>query len=162
MQLRITTDYAIRLLLCLGVGSARKTAEELSEEIAIPKPSVIKIMARLKGKGWVAAQEGMRGGYVLKVPLSSITLLEILQTMEETIRINRCIDEDEYCSRFATRNCPMRNAYVYLQDILEGLLRSLTLEKVVEGDLSALDAAHAIACISEKNKPRRTRATDGK
>ena len=147
MQLKITTDYAIRLLLCLGESPARKTAEEMSERMAVPKPTVIKIMSRLKAKGWVAAQEGLHGGYALRVQLSNISLFEIFGAMEETIRINRCLEEDKYCSRNKTENCAVRNTYVYIQEILEGLLRSLTLDKVVDGDLATLDAARAIACM---------------
>ena len=161
MQLKITTDYAIRLLLCLAEQPARKTAEELSERMTVPKPTVIKIMGRLKARGWVAAQEGIYGGYSLATPLQSISLLDIFEAMEETVRINRCLEEDEYCSRFATINCPVRNAYTYLQDIMEELFRSLTLDKVVNGDLSTLDAAHAIACMgapvgrTSRDTPRR-------
>lgn len=153
MQLKITTDYAIRLLLCLSESPARKTAEELSEKMAVPKPTVIKIMGRLKAKGWIAAQEGLRGGYALKAQLSSISLLEVFDAMEETIRINRCLEEDAYCSRFAAENCPVRNAYAHIQEILEGLLRSLTLDKVADGDLATLEAARAIACMGASERP---------
>ena len=147
MQLRIATDYAIRLLLCLGEHPARQTAEELSGKMVVPKPTVIKIMGRMKVKGWVSAQEGIRGGYSLAVPLRRISLFDIFDAMEETIQINRCLEEDEYCSRFETLNCPVRNAYVYLQDIMEGLLRSLTLDKMLNGDLTTLDAVRAVACF---------------
>lgn len=143
MQLKITTDYAIRLLLCLGEQPARKTADELSERMAVPKPTVIKIMNRMKAKGWVAAKEGVHGGYALATPLQYITLLDIFEAMEETIRINRCLEENGYCSRFATANCPVRDAYTYLQDIMEGSLRSLTLDKVSDGDLFPLEAVRA-------------------
>ena len=112
MQLKISTDYAIRLLLSFDGEADWLTAEELSAKMVIPKPTVIKIMSRMKGKGWVKAREGLRGGYVRNAPLSSISLLAIFQVTEETMRINRCLEEDEYCSRFATNDCPVRTGYV--------------------------------------------------
>ncbi len=144
MQLKVSTDYAVRLLLSFGGESVWLTAEELSGKMAIPRPTVVKIMSRMKGKGWVKAREGLHGGYALNAPLSSISLLDIFQVMEETVRINRCLEEDEYCSRFAVGDCPVRAAYVQIQGMLERLFGLLTLDKVANRDFASLDVARAI------------------
>lgn len=143
VQLKMTTDYAMRLLISLRLNPEKRTAEELSEKMVIPRPTVIKIMSKLKAKGWVTSQEGVHGGYSLAAPIGHITLLDVFTAMEESIKINRCLEEDEYCSRFQTADCPVRATYAHLQEIVEELFRRVTLEQVLTGNMGILEDACA-------------------
>ena len=52
MQINVTTDYAIRIIVFLdqaGVGTS-KTADEISEAMHIPKGYLAKILKKLKLK----------------------------------------------------------------------------------------------------------------
>ncbi|MGI6239214.1 MAG: RrF2 family transcriptional regulator [Christensenellales bacterium] len=144
MKLKITTDYAIRLLLCLSAAPGKLTAEELSEKTAIPKPTVIKVMGRLKTRNWVSAREGVRGGYTLVAPLEEIALMDVFSAMSETITINRC--HAEACiPGYAPDNCPVRNTYDVIQSIVEGMFRSTTLAMMLRGDLGSLESVRDAA-----------------
>ena len=47
------------------------------------------------------------------------------------MKSNRCLEEDEYCSRFATENCPVRKFYTKLQNELERKLQEITIKALL-------------------------------
>ena len=47
MQLNITTDYAIRLLLSLGKMGVQKAGPLIAEEMMIPPKYILKISSKL-------------------------------------------------------------------------------------------------------------------
>ena len=76
---------------------------------------------------------GKNGGFAVNKPAQQIDLLSIIRIMENTVKINRCLEEDEYCSRFATATCPVRSFYCILQDELESKLSSITIKSLLDG-----------------------------
>lgn len=48
MQLNVTTDYAIRIVLYLGQCKKRASATEISSEMGIPKGYLEKVLSKLK------------------------------------------------------------------------------------------------------------------
>ena len=48
------------------------------------------------------------------------------------MKINRCLEEDEYCSRFATESCPVRKFYCRLQISLESMLKTMTIKEILK------------------------------
>ena len=99
MQLNITTDYAIRLLLCLEEVGVKKTGPLIAEEMVIPPKYIVKITTKLRTAKLIGSEPGSQGGYYLMKPLENITLMEVLSVMESTVKINRCLEPDAYCSR---------------------------------------------------------------
>ena len=132
MQLNVTTDYAIRSLLYLVIKKRPTIGPEISETMKIPHSYLMTIMAKLKKLGFVETQRGHIGGYYLAKAPEDISLLDIIEAMEGTTRINRCLEDDRYCSRFATENCPVRNVYSAMQKSMEGSFRRVTLKSLQE------------------------------
>lgn len=133
MQFNITTDYAIRTVLYLAIKGEIATSREISEAMGIPPYYQLKLTAKLTKSGIVKRVQGVKGGFLLNMKPADITLFAIVNTMESTTRINRCLEEDKYCSRFATDNCPVRGFYIRLQKEVEGMLRSMTVESLLKG-----------------------------
>ncbi len=131
MQLNITTDYAIRVILCLESKGNRKNAYQIAEEMGIPERYVLKVLKKLKQAGIILAFAGNHGGYELAKEISDISFGNILQIMENTIRINRCLEEDEYCSRGATLTCPVRKFYCGLQNELIDRARRTSIQDIL-------------------------------
>ena len=143
MQITVTTDYAIRILLCLASENRQYTAGEIEKSAGISKAYIMKIMQKLKKKGWVKSAEGVSGGYYLAVTPDEVSLWQILEEMESTMRINRCLEDDHYCSRNATAYCNVRNIYKFIQADLESKLSQLTLEKMLSmGNREAADVIY--------------------
>lgn len=63
--------------------------------------------------------------------MEEINLYEIIELMEPKMKINRCLEEDEYCSRFATEHCPVRKFYSNLQNELEIKLKEMTVRRLL-------------------------------
>lgn len=131
MQLNLTTDYAIRIVLYLAMKGGIASSIEISKKMEIPQNAVLKIMRQLNSVGFTKTHIGIQGGYSLAKPAANITLLSIINTMESTTKINRCLEEDRFCSRFATENCPVRNFYCSLQRELEEKLSSITVQTLL-------------------------------
>lgn len=132
MQLNVTTDYAIRIVLYLGQCKKRASATEISSEMGIPKGYLGKVLSKLKKAEYISADLGARGGYRLNKTLSDITLGDVIRIMENTTKINRCLEEDALCSRRAVDYCAVRRYYAKIQKKLETKFFSISLKEILE------------------------------
>ena len=131
MQLNITTDYAIRIVLYLAITDKLVTSKEIAKAMGIPLYYLFKITTKLTDLGIIECRLGMNGGFKLKKDPKDITLYTIINALEPTTRLNRCLEEDKYCSRFATDDCPVRNFYTGMQKEFDDTLQSLTIEELL-------------------------------
>ena len=100
--------------------------------MGIPYGYVLKIARKLVAAEIVTTSTGIYGGISLNKKPEDISLLDLIQVMESTTKINRCLEEDKYCSRFATETCPVRRFYCVLQDELESKLSSITIADLIQ------------------------------
>ena len=131
MQINVTTDYAIRVFLYLAVKNSITPSSEIASTMGIPKSYILKITNKLQDAGIAERIVGARGGFMLTKNPEKINLYEIIKIMEPTMKINYCLEDDEYCSRFATDNCPIRNFYTRLQNELESKLQEITVKMLI-------------------------------
>lgn len=134
MQLNVTTDYAIRIVLYLALKGGTVSSKELSEQMGIPQNYVLKITKKLNQADLIWVHIGTQGGFSIRQKASDISLFTIIQIMESTTKLNRCLEEDKYCSRFATESCPVRNFYCTLQNELEAKLSSITVQDLLKNN----------------------------
>lgn len=131
MQITVTTDYAIRALLCIAINDKLLTKDEIATQMGIPSKYAPKILTKLRRLGFIHIARGSTGGcYMVKKPCQ-ITLLDMIVGMEGKLAINRCLEEDSYCSRFATETCPVRNVYGALQSSVEKYCESITFQDLM-------------------------------
>ena len=128
MQLNITTDYAIRIVLYLATSQGK----ELPENLCIPQHYILKVTKKLENEKLINVQNGKNGGFSIAKDKAQINLLDIIKLMEPTIKINRCLEPDKYCSRCATEYCSVRKTYCFLQKIMEERLSSITVEEILK------------------------------
>ena len=126
MQLNVTTDYAIRTVLYLGQCKKIASATEISNEMGIPRGYLEKVLSKLKKAEYISADLGARGGYRLN------TLGDVIRLMESTTKINRCLEDDAYCSRKAVDFCAVRRYYAKVQEKLETQFFSISLKEILE------------------------------
>lgn len=131
MQLKITTDYAIRTILYLATTKRITSSAEVAEAMGIPQKYLINTIGTVKRAGLVETYSGTHGGYALAKSPADISLGDIIEVMEGTTKINRCLEEDHYCSRGAVDDCPVRVVYAQLQDRMEQFLKSITVEQLL-------------------------------
>lgn len=132
MQLKITTDYAVKLVLYLAIKKRIATSHELSEALDIPQSMVLKIGKKLHKAGIVEISTGVYGGVSLQKKDTEITLMDIIKTMETTIKINRCLEENEFCNKGVNSYCTVREIYDKIQCELEKAFTEITIYEIVK------------------------------
>ena len=132
MQLNITTDYAIRIVYYLALKEETITASELASVLKIPVNYISKITKKLKAAEIVQACEGIKGGYALMKKPGMISLFDIVSSMEVTMKINRCLEPDGFCSRNATDYCNVHKALLNVQKTYEDALKSVTIADLIQ------------------------------
>lgn len=133
MQISVTTDYAIRIIVFLdveGKGTAR-TADEISKAMHIPKGYLAKILKKLKNGNLIDSVMGQKGGYYLVKDKKEITLLQIMENIEKTMFINRCLEPDEYCNRAAAHSCQIRRYYQEVQEEIREKYFNISIEELI-------------------------------
>lgn len=130
MQLKITTDYAVRAVMYLAGADGVTSSREVSERMKIPREYLIQLCRKLMTAGIIQTVPGRNGGYFLSRQPEDISLLELVQIIEGTTKISRCLEKDCYCSEVETDACSIRRAYTDVQSQMEMLLGRLTIDKI--------------------------------
>lgn len=137
MQLNSTTDYAVRILVYLGITERVTPSGEIAEEMVIPANYVPNIIKKLRDQGLVSATYGPRGGYALQVDAKDIKIVDVINTMEGAIMVNRCAIKEGACSRDAAIHAAMYEAYQDIQEKIEAAFSSKTIGDLVASSKSA-------------------------
>ncbi len=127
MQLKLSTDYAVRIVLYLAIRKRTVLLDELAENLKIDQRYVIKFSKKLQEAGIVCIDNNMRYRFSLAKSPKKISMFDIINIMESSTKINLCLEEDKYCSRFSIDNCPVRTFYYNLQTDIENVLKSKTI-----------------------------------
>ncbi|HGS9607867.1 Rrf2 family transcriptional regulator [Clostridioides difficile] len=131
MQIKVSTDYAIRIVLYLAITNRITPSKELSDKLCIPQSIVLKIGKKLSYNSIVKITTGVVGGFELQKQPEDISMFDIINMFEPTTKLNRCLEEDKYCSRFATECCPVRKFYCKAQKQFEDSLKSTTIAELL-------------------------------
>ena len=134
MQLNITTDYAVRMTLYLAQQGGVAAAAEIGRAMAIPSKYVKTVAKPLCDAGLLRAVRGAGGGFGLNLPPEKITMHAIVNVMEGTTRINRCLEQDGYCSRGGVPDCPVHQFYARIQRYLDRVFAETTIASLLRGD----------------------------
>lgn len=118
MQLQLITTYSIRIVIKLAKNK-KMSVNELSFTLHLDRHIVLKVLDKLKKADIVSAIQGIAGGFELKKDIREITLLHIIEVMETTTKVNRCLEGDGYCSRNAAKTCLVRPIYQDIQTMIE-------------------------------------------
>ena len=125
MQLKLTTEYAIRIALYLAEQNGVCTSKEIAEYTQISPNYVLKILRVLAKASLVQNHIGVYGGFSLCKHPRDITLLDIVSSTESTIKISYCLEQGYQTVR------SMYNFYHDLQDEIEERLSHKTLEQLL-------------------------------
>ena len=131
MQLKNSTDYAIRIVCYLAAQERMVSTSELSRKLNVSANYVPKIAKKLKDAKIVNACEGINGGYMLAKQPENISLMDIISCVEETMAINRCLEEDRFCSRNLEDTCKIHKILLSLQNTYNNKLESVKVSDVI-------------------------------
>lgn len=138
MQLKTQTDYIIRILLYLAANSGLSSTQELSGQLGIKRSYLPKILNLMRKEGLILSETGVNGGYRIAKTPSSITLLELMKLSEDSVKINRCLEADRFCSRDAAGSCAVYDVYAAYQEMAEWYFGSITIADLLEPDAAGM------------------------
>lgn len=127
LSLSHTAGYGILALSSLDSGRW-VLAQELADRTGAPKPYLSKILHALVGAGLILAKRGYRGGFRLARPSAEISLLHIVEAVDGSAWIGRCLLGLETCSD--ERACPVHEFWKAERARIRSQLEQITLHDV--------------------------------
>jgi Rrf2 family nitric oxide-sensitive transcriptional repressor len=122
MRLTRFTDYALRVLILLGISDDRLvTIDEIGDRYGISANHLMKVVHRLGTCGYVETVRGKGGGIRLARSPESIRLGDVVRDFEEDMAVVECFDK-------ASNTCPIeRDCQLtgVLREALRAFLRKL-------------------------------------
>jgi len=122
VQLSLHSDYALRVLLYLGVHPGETiSTRQISEAYGISKHHLVRVVQTLGEHGYVELLPGRAGGVHLVRDPAQIKLGDVVRHAEPNLRLVECFDP-------ATNTCPiiqtcgLKN---YLHQALQAFLADL-------------------------------------
>jgi len=100
-----TSEYALRILTYMALNSEKLlSAQNLYEELQIPKRYLMRLLTDLSKSGFIRATRGRSGGYVFARPLNTIYFSEIIDSVEGLLSFEACA--------LGNTSCPVNNPCV--------------------------------------------------
>ncbi|MBN8827198.1 MAG: Rrf2 family transcriptional regulator [Sphingobacteriia bacterium] len=136
MMLTSRGRYAVMAMVHMA-KAADKTIPislgEISVEQNIPLNYLEQIFAKLRKNNLVTSTKGPGGGYRLSRKLKEINVGEIVQAVEEPIKITRCNNEEKLRCMPNQTKCLTHNLWEELSKEIEKYLDSVTLDDFSNG-----------------------------
>ncbi len=127
-------DYALLILSYLYGKPVGGNARSIAETFNLSRPFVANILKELCQKGFVTSHRGVKGGYSLARPANSISLAELLETVEDGFRLTACNPSHhsggDACS--LTDVCTIHGPMAEVHNRLIGVLRGVTLAELFD------------------------------
>jgi Rrf2 family protein len=156
LHITLETDYALRIVDCLARHSqnakllnaariargpeedeveitGRMGAKPLSDEARVTLRFSLKILRKLVSAGIVRSYKGTRGGYEIARSLEDISLHDVMETIEGSFLLNRCLCSSFECSQHEDKNCAYYNVFAEISNDVQRKLKSITLAQLLRG-----------------------------
>jgi Rrf2 family transcriptional regulator, nitric oxide-sensitive transcriptional repressor len=134
MRLTFSTDYALRLLMLVGLEMDRLvTIEEVADRFGISKNHLMKVAYQLGQAGYLETVRGRNGGLRLGKAPSQIVVGEVVRKIEPDFAVVECQNPEGYC-RIAPC-CTLRSAMAKAVQAFLEKLDQYTLEDLLRPKL---------------------------
>jgi len=134
MNINQATDYGFRAVLFLSQQPSGEIveAQTIANSQVVPMRFLLKIMPSLTKAGIVRSQRGVGGGYALARNPKDITLLDVVEAIEGPIYLNRCLINEDLCSKQGPPCCKIHQALAEIQQRLSNEFESYTFADLIE------------------------------
>ena len=131
MKLSTRTRYGVRAILELAMSGNKGPLQLkiIAQRQDLSVKYLEQLMVFLKAAGFVRSVRGSKGGYMLAKAPDQIELIDVLHCLEGTVTTVECVNNKDYCVRAA--DCAARDLWVKVQKAIEDVLKSVTLQDLV-------------------------------
>ncbi len=121
MQLTLHTDFALRVLIQVGLNDGKLTTiKEIAQTFDISKAHLMKVVNDLSRKGYLDTVRGRNGGIRLMREPRHINIGQVVRDSETQLDVIACLEHRGYCP--IQRVCVLRGV---LSDATEAFLAVL-------------------------------------
>ena len=149
MRLTLSTDYALRLLMLVGLEPDRLvTIEEVADRFHISKNHLMKVAYQLGQAEYLETVRGRNGGLRLGKAPDQIVVGDVVRAMEPDFAVVECESPTGYCriAPFCTLRSAMREAVqAFLEKLDQYTLEDLLRPRSRLSQLLGVDQKRAVA-----------------
>ena len=130
MRLTLYTDFALRVLILVGLNDGRLTTiKEIARSFGISKQHLMKVVSRLSQTGYVEAVRGRNGGIRLMREPRHINIGQVVRDTEDRLDVIGCLERKGYCP--IERVCVLRSALRDATQAFFGVLDTYSLADLI-------------------------------
>lgn len=136
MHISQKCQYTLRALFELAkrYGGEPVSAAEIAEAQAIPPRFLELILQELKNSREVESRRGNNGGYVLAVPPDTITVGDIIRSVDGSLSPVHCASTKARGHCLLMGRCPFMEVWRKAQAAIEDVYDSFTLRNLVDNE----------------------------
>ena len=125
MNLKVHTDYSLRVLLYLAHKNEQASVDEIATAYRISKDHLFKVVQELVRLGYVASKPGRRGGIRLKKNPADVRIDEVVARLEGRNGVLACVDDPGCC--VLEPGCVLRGLLIRAEAAFYDTLGKMTL-----------------------------------
>ncbi|UCD37516.1 MAG: Rrf2 family transcriptional regulator [Fidelibacterota bacterium] len=129
-----SAEYAIQAMIYLAEreGEGLSMVSSIAEQYNIPRQFLAKLIQTLSRNRLVKSYRGRSGGVELARPANSITMMEIVNTIDGPPPVEeRCVIGLDVCTDEAT--CPLHFEWTHIRSLIRDTLEHQTLAELASG-----------------------------
>ena len=130
MKIPTILRYGVRMVVTLAQKGEMMNTEELAKEMRVSSLYLRQLAPALERAGILQGIRGAKGGYLLKVNPSEISLFEIIQAFDEDFSLLDCVKSSDSCPK--STDCTTRNLWEEMSNELKHILQNKTLQELIE------------------------------
>ncbi len=133
LELSRKSDYALRAVIYLARLSDDRfgRVSEIAKAKDIPQAFLAQILPLLANHGLVKSQQGAHGGYALARSPDAISFLDIIESVEGPLRLNKCV-EGQHDDCTILDNCEMQHVWNRAQTQMVDFLSGVNMADMLE------------------------------
>jgi Rrf2 family protein len=137
MEISRRTDYAIRLIAALLLNEGKPlSVREAAAMQEVPYAFARSIQHDLVRSGILASVRGARGGMLLAVDPTELTLYHLIEVVQGPVNVAICTTDKDWCSR--RQGCQFHKVWEGANSLLKDYLTSVSIKELIEGKAAYL------------------------
>jgi len=130
VNLKVQTDYALRVLLFLAHKGEQASVEEIASAYGISKDHLFKVVQQLGRFGYVTSRAGRHGGVSLRKKPETIRIDQVVAQFEGRNGVLACVDDPGVC--ILEPGCVLRNVLIKAEAAFYDTLGQLSIADVIK------------------------------
>ena len=132
MKLSTKARYGVRAMVDMAMHHDGKPmlVKDIAKRQQVSGKYLEHVLLLLKKRGFVRSVPGAKGGYLLARDPASVTVGELVESLEGSLAPVDCVVREDVCPRSGA--CVTRDIWIALWDGMRRILDSFTLSQMVE------------------------------